>query len=366
MKRKIEFDENLANEIYSKKLKDRKYSKKLSLSIWKIIKLLCILLIIVFVFKIAQGIWWFNRMYNVELLDELNYKYNEEFTILSKNVTKTGTGTYVLSPKNNESIIFNAYKKGRTTNDDYRETAIKYYTEKYIQENNLLNIKSIENKTPNSSFENFEFLYYDFWIEIASYNEIESTTNEIYKINQFIIENTKSDFMFNMSGKIKKENYISDVQYSKQSTLEELLYEEKYSYINYMKQNNLQLSDVNQEEIEKIWRPKELKLVVNHQVVENSYQQSYMDNSVATYNTKIKDYEVYLPNLINYVDSIEQIKKDGFVLPHIIYNGKEYNMDGNDSENNSLPYQCNIDILKKMFNASIRYDYNNKKLYINI
>lgn len=365
MKRKIEFDESFANEIYDKKIKNKKYNKKFSKMFSKILKLLVVLLVAFSVIKIAHGIWWVNRIFNVELLDEMKYKYNEEFTIISKEIIKNDMGTYIISPKNNRKITFKACKKGRSMNDDYRGNVIKYYTEKYVKENNINNINFIEDKT-KTEFENFYLLYYDFWFEIESYNEIEPTTKLVYDIFNFITKNVNSDFMFNMGGKIRKEDYSSEAQYTKQSNIENLIYEEQYNYINYMKEHKLPLLDVKEYEINKIWKPKELKIIINKSIVENTDKRSYMDNSIAIYNPKIKDYEIYLTNIINYISSVEQLEKESGVATCIKYKGKKYEIKGNYIENKELPFLCNCNIIEKVFNANITYDYNSRKIYIDI
>lgn len=361
MKRKIEFNEDFANQVYNKKLKGNKNSKNIANFIWKLLKIFCLVLSILVIIKIAKGIWMFNRMYNVDVLSEMKYKYNEEFIIISKNVTDTGTGTYILSPKNNENITFNASNKGITIKDDYRETAIKYYTEKYVKENNILNIKSTEKKQPDGTFENCEFLYYDFWFELSSYNQIEDTVKIVYNIVKYITQNTKSDFMFNIAGKIKLSKYESLVQYSKFSTLDSLIYQEKYYYLNYLKENSLNTSNININEIQTIWKPEKLKIVINNNELKNTENRPLLDNSIATYNTELKDYELSISRLIENIDSIKKLENG-----NIKYNGKEYNINEDTNISNCLPSQCSITIIEKTFNANINYDYTNKYIYINI
>ena len=286
-------------------------------------------------------------------------KYNEEFIIISKNVIDTGTGTYILSPKSNEDITFNASNKGITIKDDYRETAIKYYTEKYVKENNILNMKFTEKKQPDGSFENCDFLYYDFWFEISSYDQIEDTVKIVYNIEKYITQNTKSDFMFNIGGKIKLSNYESFVQYSKFSTLDSLIYQEKYYYLNYLKENNLDTFDIDNNEIQMIWKPEKLKILINNNELENTENRPLLDNSIATYNTELKDYELSIAHLIENIDSIKKLENG-----NIKYNGKEYNINEDTTISNSLPSQCSITMIEKTFNSTIKYDYENRKIYI--
>ena len=163
--KKLNFDEDIANQIYSKKFEQGKKSKKITSILWKCIKIICIILAIVGIFKISNRLWQFNRMYNSDMLGEMNGKYNEKFEIVSSDVNEIGSGTYILSPKNNKEIKFNASKKGSYTKDDYRETIIKYYTEKYVKENNITNIKIAESKINDPLYHKTDFLQYDFWFE---------------------------------------------------------------------------------------------------------------------------------------------------------------------------------------------------------
>ena len=98
------FDEDLANQIYSKKFEQGKKSRKAISNFKKIFKIFCIILIIVGTFKIFSKLGQFNRMYNSDMLGEMNGKYNEKFEIISSDVNEIGSGTYLLSPKNNKEI----------------------------------------------------------------------------------------------------------------------------------------------------------------------------------------------------------------------------------------------------------------------
>lgn len=187
--KKLSFDEDLANQIYSKKFEQGKKSKKITNILWKCIKIICIILAIVGIIKISNRLWQFNRMYNSDMLGEMNGKYNEKFEIVSSDVNEIGSGTYILSPKNNKEIKFNASKKGSYTKDDYRETIIKHYTEKYVKENNITNIKIDESKINDPLYHKTDFLQYDFWFEIQSYNDIENIVRTLYNIESYICQN---------------------------------------------------------------------------------------------------------------------------------------------------------------------------------
>ena len=86
-----------------------------------------------------------------------------------------------------------------------------------------------------------------------------------------------------------------------------------------------------------------------------------MDNSFAVFNLELKDYDLYLPHLVEYVESIEKLEDN-----IIKYNGKTYKIEGNNYTDKNISYQCSIMKLQEIFNAKVDYDYNNKKIYINI
>ena len=289
-------------------------------------------------------------MYNSDMLGEMNGKYNEKFEIVSSDVNEIGSGTYILSPKNNKEIKFNASKRGSYTKDDYRETIIKYYTEKYVKENNITNIKIAESKINDPLYHKTDFLQYDFWFEIQSYNDIENIVRTLYNIESYICQNVPSKDMFTLGGKIRSNNYISKVQYNGHSQLDSLLYQEQYSYINYFKENNISTQDISNDELQRIWKPEKLKIIINNKELENSDKRKLMDNSFAVFNLELKDYDLYLPHLVEYVESIEKLEDN-----IIKYNGKTYKIEGNNYTDKNISYQCSImklqEILKERCGA---------------
>ena len=356
-----DFDEDLANQIYSKKFEQGKKSKKNIFIFKKIFKIFCIILIIVGTFKIFSKLGQFNRMYNSDMLGEMNGKYNEKFEIISSDVNEIGSGTYLLSPKNNKEIKFNASKKGSYTKDDYRESIIKYYTEKYVKEHQITNIKISESKINDPLYHKTDFLQYDFWFEIQSYKDIENVVTSLFNIESYICQNVSSKDMFTLGGKIRKNGYISKVQYNGHSQLDSLLYQEQYSYINYLKENNISTQDISNDELQRIWKPEKLKIIINNKELENSDKRKLMDNSFAVFNLEIKDYDLYLPHLVEYIESIEKLENNV-----IKYKGKTYKIEGNTYTDKNISYQCNITKLQEIFNAKIDYDYDNKKIFIYI
>ncbi len=355
------FDEDLANQIYSKKFEQGKKSRKAISNFKKIFKIFCIILIIVVTFKIFSKLGQFNRMYNSDMLGEMNGKYNEKFEIISSDVNEIGSGTYLLSPKNNKEIKFNASKKGSYTKDDYRESIIKYYTEKYVKEHQIINIKISESKINDPLYHKTDFLQYDFWFEIQSYKDIENVVTSLFNIESYICQNVSSKDMFTLGGKIRKNGYISKVQYNGHSQLDSLLYQEQYSYINYLKENNISTQDISNDELQRIWKPEKLKIIINNKELENSDKRKLMDNSFAVFNLEIKDYDLYLPHLVEYIESIEKLENNV-----IKYKGKTYKIEGNTYTDKNISYQCNITKLQEIFNAKIDYDYDNKKIFIHI
>lgn len=356
-----DFDEDLANQIYSKKFEQGKKSKKTIFIFKKIFKIFCIILIIVGTFKIFSKLGQFNRMYNSDMLGEMNGKYNEKFEIISSDVNEIGSGTYLLSPKNNKEIKFNASKKGSYTKDDYRESIIKYYTEKYVKEHQITNIKISESKINDPLYHKTDFLQYDFWFEIQSYKDIENVVTLLFNIESYICQNVSSKDMFTLGGKIRKNGYISKVQYNGYSQFNSLLYQEQYSYINYLKENNISTQDIPNDELQRIWKPEKLKIIINNKELENSDKRKLMDNSFAVFNLEIKDYDLYLPHLVEYIESIEKLENNV-----IKYKGKTYKIEGNTYTDKNISYQCSITKLQEIFNAKIDYDYDSKKIFIYI
>ena len=359
MKRNVKYNENLANQ-FNKKGIDSFVS--ILHYFWKLLKFLIIISVILGIAYFLISAFLFRDLYSPDLLTELKRKYNEDFVIISHIEKDNHINIYTISPQNNKDIIFNAYQRITSIQDDYRNSVIKYYLKKYEQQNYINGIEEKDSTYSLPNCKDVEFLDFDFWINVSRYEDIEEATTQIYNIKNFISQYVKTDTIFTLNGKIKIDNYKSPVSYTNADTLENLIYEEKYYYINYLKENNLDTSSINNNEIKNVWKPQELKIVVDDKILTNTDTRPLLDNSIAIYNPKTKEYDLNLVNILENTKYIEKITNEKGFLDGFIYNGKQYSINKNTS--NSLSNDCDTKVLSETLNLTIKYDYNKKLLYI--
>lgn len=359
MKRNINYNENLANQFNKKEIDS---FVNIMHYFWKFLKFLIIISIILGITYFLISAFLFKDLYSPDLLTELKRKYNEDFVIISHIEKDDHINIYKISPKDNKDIIFNAYQRITSIQDDYRNSVIKYYLEKYEQQNYIYGIEKKDSTYSLPNYKDVKFLDFDFWINVSRYEDIKEATTQIYNIKNFISQYVKADTIFTLNGKIKIDNYKSPVSYTNEDTLENLIYEEKYYYINYLKENNLDISSIDNNEIENIWRPQELKIVVDDKMLTNTDTRPLLDNSIAIYNPKTKEYDLNLINILENTKYIKKITNEKGFLDGLIYKGKQYFINKNTS--NSLSNDCNTKTLSETLNLTVKYDYNKKLLYI--
>ena len=115
-------------------------------------------------------------------------------------------------------------------------------------------------------------------------------------------------------------------------------------------------------ELRNVYKPENLELKVNGKIVSHTS----ISVGYATYNTNISEYEANILNILDYVDNIEVITDHS--EKYMIYNGKKYKFHYTDStlKKNDIPYICRMSFFEEVFNAKIKYDYDNLLLEINI
>ncbi len=359
MQKEIKNNGNYINQVNKKEI-----DKMVNIMhyIWKILKIIILLAIIVGFIIFFIALYLFKDQYSPDLLTELNRKYNEKFVIISQIEKDDHIYLYKISPKNNKEIVFNAYQRITAIQDDYRATAIKYYLENYEKENSIQGLEEKENMYSLINNEDIKFLDFDFWININGYKDIEPSTSTIYNIKKYISQYVSTDDVFTLNGKIKKDGYTSPVSYTDKDELDNLIYEEKYYYINYLKENNLSLSGITSEDIENIWKPQKLKIIVDGKILTNTDNRPLLDNSYATYNPKTKEYDFSLINILENTNKVKKITDEKGNIEEILYNGQRYTINGNKS--NSLSNESNTKVIKEKLNINIKYDFKDYKLYI--
>ena len=307
--------------------------------------------IIILIIAIFLMVWPFLQAQPRDLQGYLTEIYHgEKFAIKEKEIDEKDNGFYILSPKSNKEIIFSAYKNGNEITEDYSAKRLKYHVENYPYQDILQDFTISEGTKEKYGV---SFLEYQVCIDITSYTEIEEATKKVYDIIQYISNEDKRMYEYIA---VRKNNFYSSLRCNQEETYEEYLYRTKYEYIDFFKNQNV--TDIPEEEIKDIWRPKELSLFINQkgmQQVENKAQ----------YDIKRREYVVNLLLIAQNLEGLETSGKD--LSTKIYYKGREYEFHfAQEIKGSKIPVQCTISQLKEIFDVKIEYDFPNEKLIIEI
>lgn len=307
--------------------------------------------IIILIIAIFLMVWPFLQAQPRDLQGYLTEIYHgEKFAIKEKEIDEKDNGFYILSPKSNKEIIFSAYKNGNEITEDYSAQRLKYHVENYPYQDILQDFTISEGTKEKYGV---SFLEYQVCIDITSYAEIEEATKKVYDIIQYISNEDKRMYEYIA---VRKNNFYSSLRCNQEETYEEYLYRTKYEYIDFFKNQNV--TDIPEEEIKDIWKPKELSLFINQkgmQQVENKAQ----------YDIKRREYVVNLLLIAQNLEGLETSGKD--LSTKIYYKGREYEFHfAQEIKGSKIPVQCTISQLKEIFDVKIEYDFPNEKLIIEI
>ena len=301
-----------------------------------------------------------------ELYDGEKFEIVEDFGAKDSN----SRGLYIVSPKKNKNIQFKMLNTTQVRSDnDYSDQRTKYYIE-HCENKELLQDIQIDETTVD--YKGIEFLRYSLGVELNDYFEIEEKTEKAYKLAKYL--HSKDSKMFEGIG-INAKNFMSliSVRADTEKSLEEEIYSVKYNYIEQLHEaiknpalshnanNKQELQDIGQEEIDKIWKPKYLQIVVNEKETAEKVQ----------YNLEDKKYQIVnISRFFKQLDKIEILKTDIFSqeVKKIKYNNKTYKIEQGlnygKNKNDIIYTEENIDDIFKKLDSKIIYDYSNKKVYI--
>lgn len=198
------------------------------------------------IFVCCLGLWFaytqindFDRSLDIGDVEEnLKQMYNIKIRELSKETDEKGNGKYLFTLKDNEDIIFTAFKNGGDLLNDYNDNCHKYYFKKW--DNEYKNSFVTEEKITEG------LLSYSTYIEIQNYDEIE---NAVKKINRFI-EYSQRDFRVTWKIYLKRDDLILYPYSILETTEQEVIDNAKMRYLNYIKNKNIK-EDIPDEEFEK-------------------------------------------------------------------------------------------------------------------
>lgn len=277
--------------------------------------------------------------------------------------------------KDENGIIFNAYKTKAILTTDYDQFLIKKFVNEYIEKEKK---KTIICKEEFDNYKGYEFLKFSFGIKINDYSQIEETVKELMEVNSFINKKAKKIFtsatmpvpiyypeiyLNDFVGKIGHDiKYYDDEYYTKKI---------KIDYINYLHQNNIEDVNVPNEDLLDYYKPEEFIVCVNGKNVKINRNNQDI-NVFSTYSIKKGDYFIQLHYIIKNMKNVDdyEFNQSGKLLS-FIYKGQEYILDPDlnlksEIKGNKVPYEWTISKLAEFFDGEAKYDYENKTINLNI
>ena len=305
---------------------------------------------------------------SINIVKELERNYDKKFTIVSEElIDDSDNGLYKVSPKDNKDIVCNVVKYFGEVQEDYGKLSVKYFIDKWDNAE-IKNAMTIEESIENDRFFNKYPIYtkYDIYIDIEDYSQIEEATRKLYEIKQYIEGNVGKYLVY---PRLRINEYWSTVYYEKDYNVDQYIRYEKYEYIDYLKRENKDLSEIPIEEIENVYFPRSLKVIVNGKNISIDSPEGYENYTVAKYNAPEGVYRIDIRYILNNLDNVEIIDNKAGKMKGFRYNGIEYELvfSEDKAKRNKVYYNIKIDDLKQIFSgAEIEYDYQNSKLNINI
>ena len=298
------------------------------------------------------------------VLKSLEEEYDgEKFEIIEDFGAKDSSsrGLYIVSPKSNKNIQFKMLNTTKFINeDDYSAQRTKYYIE-HCKDKKLLEGVKVDENTVTS--QGVEFLHYTLFIELNDYDEIEEKTEKAYKLAKYLHSQDSRMFEPIFLDMTTVNVSLITINCNTEKSLEEEIYSAKYKYIQTLDANNKkeEMQKIGSKEINKIWKPEYLQLIVNEKATTVKTQ----------YDLEDKEYHIVnITNFFEQIDKIEIAEKNTFSkeIEKIKYNGKTYQIkqgqNSGKNENNIIYTEEGINSIIEKFNGSIKYDYYDKKIYV--
>lgn len=282
-----------------------------------------------------------------------------KFKIVEQNTDQNGVGTYVMTPKKNQDIIFYVYSSGRNIKEDYSQRRLKYYIE-HCEDTDLTEALTIQSNTEEEN--GISFLKYEVTIDISSYEELEKAVKQAYDLTEYLKK--QDETMYEFIG-IRKDSFYYSVNCENTLSYSDVLKEAKYTYFNCMKEKKDSFSEQERQEFKEIWKPKELQIIVNGKEVTDGF------GDFAKVNYRPVEEYYYFTNMsdvIRNVESIKIVEEKNRAIQKIEYKGEVYELEPGPAKRkkNKLPMEGNVEMLKDFFGAEIIYDDENEKIEITI
>ncbi len=352
-------------------------SLKTMMVIIVIIVILMLIPILAFVYSKTEV---FFRMNKKDFIKRIEKTYGQKIEIIEDNSTVKGNGTYIFKTKKEPYITFNGIKISNTYegyNLDFEENAFTYYFENSQD-------SVFDNITLEKSFKNYfgnydiQFLSCNICLNIDSFNQIEQACKQRKQLQEWMKDKIKK---FDVEIHLKIGDYTSYIW--SYDTLDNLIYKEKYEYYWYLKNNGKDTSQISKEDLEMLNRPAKIEVLVNgkrvedkeetennilksqYNIVDKNNTKAYLQ---ATYNQETREYEMTTKSLLLNCNKFTILDKNTNKEFSFKYKDRIYKVHYNDGRvhGNKLPYMSKLSYFEEVFGAKLEYDYDNKKVNIQL
>lgn len=282
--------------------------------------------------------WWasMGESRNPSVKRTLKNRYGQSFVIVSKDVDEKGNGTYVVYPRGYKEYQFVVTKNKRSIKENYKNMVIKtYWSNISDKQKEDMKLVQAENRMD---------------IVLEEYSQMDSILSQYYNL----YKKSKKEFPGNitLNTQLKLGDYTGYISVKDKESMQDYITRMKYNYINSLMNQNKDTSHIPQSEIETIWTPEELTLIVNGNVIkkEESFAHYLMDN---------KEYMIsYLKPLTKYIQDFEFIGTTWFGLGNQKFRYKDKKF--------TVNYIVTETKLKKYLDADIKIDIEKRTMELNI
>lgn len=282
--------------------------------------------------------WWasMGERRNPSVEKTLKDRYGQSFVIVSKDVDEKGNGTYVVYPRGYKEYKFVVTKNKRIIKEDYKNMVIKKYWSN-ISSKQKEEVKLVEAKNRMD-------------IKIEEYSKMDVVLAQYYNLYKKSKKELPGNITLNTQ--LKFGDYTGYISVNDKEKMEDYINRIKYNYMNYLIEQNKDTSHIPQNEIDSIWTPNELTLIVNGKKVKK-------EESFAYYLIEEKEYMIaYLRPLTKYTNDFEFIGTTWFGMGNQKFKYKDKKF--------TVNYIVTETKLKKYLNADIKIDIENRTMELKI
>lgn len=361
----------------SKKTEKTIHSINISLSSLVIVfVIILIIMVLLICINIKMNFPVFFTMNKEQFIKEIENKYNQKVEIIEDNSTSKGNGIIAFKSKKEPNINFYASKHQDSYRLDYEEKAFLYYMENSndrVFENITVEqeLREVDNKYPDK-----KFLFCKIYLNINSYTDIESACKQRYELQKWMKQKIKT---FDIEIHLKIGDRVSYLW--SYEDLNILTYKEKYEYYWYLVDNKKDTSEIPKEDIENLNKPKKIEVLINGKRVidkeetkinelKNSYNIKTEETAYlsAEYDMDTQTYQMPTERLLINCDKFEILTTNTNEAFKFKYKNKTYEVHYLDNKlhGNKLPSTSKLEYFEKAFDAKLEYDYDNKKVNIEL